>query len=157
MSKDFPNTVLMWEPTRNEGSHFEEIFNPDVKVLLSWRDVEAAVEVGAVVPSEAYSLWAYWAAPSSPARLAAQAVLQLKPDSDARPKPIAPMVSGSAPAAGALSSSLADGSHEPLEMKVTGQLKPHQSMPAWSRTVLVVVVAAVMVWAVGKGLSLWSK
>jgi hypothetical protein len=157
MSQDFPNTVLMWEPTRNEGSQFDDIFDPDVRVLLSWRDVEAAVEVGAVVPSEAYALWAYWAAPSSPARLAAKAVLQPKPDTAAKPEQLAAMVSGAAPAGAPLSSSLLDVQFEPLEMKLPGQRKPQQGMPAWIRILLAVVVAAMMVWALGKGLNLWSK
>ena len=84
MSQDFPNTVLMWASTRDEGSNYEELFDPEVKVLLNWKDIEAAVEVGAVVPSEAYSLWAYWAAPGSPPRMAAQEALPTQTDSETK-------------------------------------------------------------------------
>lgn len=156
MSKDFPNTVLMWESTRDEGSRFEKIFEPDVKVLLSWRDVEAAVEVGAVVPSEAYALWAYWAAPSSPARLAAQAVLQSKPDSVAKPEPMGEMASESGHTAAVQTSRSVSSSHEPLEMKLPGQRNQRKGLPAVVRTVLAVVLVGLVVWAAGKVLGVWS-
>jgi hypothetical protein len=157
MSQDFPNTVLMWESTRDEGSRFEEIFEPDVKVLLSWRDVEAAVEVGAVVPSEAYALWAYWAAPSSPARLAAQAVLQSSPESDIKPAPGTAPVSASARVAGSPVNSVAEAAYAPLEMKVPGQRHQRQGLPAVVRTLMAVVLAGLLVWAAGKAFGVWSR
>jgi hypothetical protein len=155
MSKDFANTVLMWEPTRDQGSHFDEIFDSDVKVLLSWRDVEAAVEVGAVVPSEAYALWAYWAAPGSPARLAAQAVFQPHADSAFKPDPIAAMVPNSAPAKAIMPHPLAEDPYEPLEMKLPSQPKQRKGMPAGMGILLGMLAVAVAVLAIGKRLGLW--
>jgi hypothetical protein len=155
MSKDFANTVLMWEPTRNHGSNFDDIFDPDVKVLLSWRDVEAAVEVGAVVPSEAYALWAFWAAPGSPVRLAGQAVLQPQADAAVKPDPIAAMVPNLAPAKAVLPHPLAEDTYEPLEMKLPGQPKQRKGMPVGMGILLAMLVVAVAVLAIGKRLGLW--
>jgi hypothetical protein len=155
MSQDFPNTVLMWESTRDEGSRFDEIFEPDVKVLLSWKDVEAAVEVGAVVPSEAYSLWAYWASPGSPARLAAQAVLQPQADPSAKAATMSAGVATPGNGAAPTASPSAGVNHEPLEMKLPGQHKEKQGVPSEMRVVLLVVAGAVVVWAVGKALAVW--
>jgi hypothetical protein len=157
MSKDFANTVLMWEPTRDQGSHFEEIFDPDVKVLLSWRDVEAAVEAGAVVPSEAYALWAYWAAPNSPARLAAQAALVPQSKPGAKPEPHATVVLGTTHETAAQAGQMLGATLEPLEMLAPKQPKPQPASSAWMRILLGVVLAALVVWAAGKGLGLWSK
>jgi hypothetical protein len=157
MSKDFANTVLMWEPTRDQGSHFEEIFDPDVKVLLSWRDVEAAVEAGAVVPSEAYALWAYWAAPNSPARLAAQAALVPQTSPGARVEPLATIVLGSADETAASTSQLPGAAHEPLEMLAPKQPKPPLASNPGTRILIGMFLAALLVWAAGKGLGLWSK
>jgi hypothetical protein len=157
MSKDFANTVLMWEPTRDQGSHFDEIFDPDVKILLSWRDIEAAVEVGAVVPSEAYALWAHWAAPSSPARLAAQAALAPHADPGARSEPLATVVLGSTHETAAPASQMLGTTPEPLEMLAPKQPKPQPASSAWMRILMGVVLAALVVWAAGKGLGLWSK
>jgi hypothetical protein len=155
MTKDFANTVLMWEPTRNQSSSFDDIFDPDVKVLLSWRDVEAAVEVGAVVPSEAYALWAYWATPSSPVRLAAQAVLQPQADAAGKPDPIAATVPKSAPAKAVTPHPLAEDLYEPLEMKLPSQSKKPKGMPAGMGILLAMLVVAVAVVAIGKKLGLW--
>jgi hypothetical protein len=157
MSKDFANTVLMWEHTRDQGAQFEEIFDPDVKVLLSWPDVEAAVEAGAVVPSEAYSLWANWAAPSSPARLAAQAALAPHADPGARSEPLATIVLGSTHETSAPARQMLGATPEPLEMLAPKPIKPRPASNAWMRILMGVVLAALVVWAAGKGLGLWSK
>lgn len=154
MSQDFPNTVLMWESTRDDSSRFEEIFEPDVKVLLNWKDVEAAVEAGAVVPSEAYSLWAYWAAPGSPARLAAQAALQSQADPTAKAATTAAVATPSY-AATQLLTPASDAHHEPLEMKLPGQAKKTQGVPSGIRVLLLVVAGALVVWAAGKVLAVW--
>ncbi|GAA6141949.1 hypothetical protein [Hydrogenophaga sp. 5NK40-0174] len=53
-----------WQPTLAE-----DVFQPDIKVQVTWRDIENAVVRGAIVPAEAYSLWAQWAAPGSPNRI----------------------------------------------------------------------------------------
>ena len=52
----------------------DDVFLPSVRVQLSWKDVEAAVESGAVVPRQAHSLWATWAAPTSGLRVGASGV-----------------------------------------------------------------------------------
>ncbi len=155
MSQDFPNTVLMWESTRDEGSHFEELFDPDVQVLLSWRDVEAAVEVGAVVPSEAYALWAYWAAPGSPARLAAQAVLQTQVGSAAKLDALTAGAVSSGSGAAPSASPYSEESHQPLDMKLPSQPKMRQGVPSEMRVVMLIAVGALLVWAAGKGLGSW--
>ncbi len=64
-----PDTTSMdgdtdWQPTLAE-----DVFQPEIKVQVSWRDIEQAVVRGAIVPAEAYSLWAQWAAPGSPNRV----------------------------------------------------------------------------------------
>jgi len=157
MSKDFANTVLMWEPTRDQGAHFDEIFDPDVRVLLSWRDVEAAVEAGAVVPSEAYALWASWAAPNSPPRLAALAALVPQTKPGAKPEPMATIVLGSAGEIAAPAGQTLGATPEPLEMLAPKLPKPPTAGNAWMRIVMGVALAALLVWAAGKGLGLWSK
>jgi hypothetical protein len=154
MSQDFPNTVLMWASTRDEGSNYEALFDPEVKVVLSWKDIEAAVEVGAVVPSEAYSLWAYWAAPGSPPRMAAQAAPQAKADSAAKlAMPAA--VTTPAQTAAQPASAAREASYEPLEMKLPGQPKRSQGIPSEIRVVLLVVAGALVVWGAGKALGVW--
>jgi hypothetical protein len=155
MNKDFPNTVLLWEHTRNDETGGADIFEPDVKVLLSWKDVEAAVDVGAVVPSEAYALWAYWAAPGSPARLAAQAVLPLKPESSAAPESVEAAPSGVRGTAAPVTSHLIDALDEPLDMLVPGQSKQGQGVTSGLRVALLVIVVGLVVWAAGKGTGLW--
>ncbi|HMN93156.1 MAG TPA: hypothetical protein PKC60_07985 [Hydrogenophaga sp.] len=69
MITDNPNTVSMEEPTRWAETLAEDVFHPGVSVRLHWRDVEAAVEQGAVLPQHAHALWASWAMPGSPTRL----------------------------------------------------------------------------------------
>lgn len=157
MSKDFPNTVLMWEPTRDQGSHFDGVFDPDVRVLLSWRDVEAAVESGAVVPSEAYALWAYWAAPNSPARMAAQSMLLPQADPGSNSEPLATIVLGSTDETAASTSHTLDTDHEPLEMLAPKPPKPPLASNAGMRILIGMFLVALLVWAAGKGLGLWSK
>jgi hypothetical protein len=56
------------DPAHWEATQVDDVFLPAVRVSLSWRDVEAAVERGAVVPTQAHALWAAWAAPGSPLR-----------------------------------------------------------------------------------------
>ncbi|NCN98463.1 MAG: hypothetical protein GW928_13800, partial [Rhodoferax sp.] len=74
MNQDFPNTVTLWEPTRYEDTRADDVFLPYVRVLISWADIESAVNAGAIVPSEAHVLWSHWAAAGSPTREAANAL-----------------------------------------------------------------------------------
>ncbi len=71
MNQGFPNTVATWEPTQYEDTCADDVFLPYVRVVISWTDIEAAVQAGAIVPSEAHLLWSHWAAPGSPTREAA--------------------------------------------------------------------------------------
>jgi hypothetical protein len=71
MNTDNPDTMPTDEPTRWEVTQAEDVFLPSVKVQIGWRDVEAAVESGAIHPSAAHGLWAHWASPGSPLRVAA--------------------------------------------------------------------------------------
>lgn len=75
MTQDFPDTVATWESTRYEDTRAEDAFLPHLRVLISWTDVESAVNAGAIVPSEAHVLWSNWAAAGSPMREAANALL----------------------------------------------------------------------------------
>ena len=74
MKKDLdnPDTFVMDEQTDWEATQVDDVFLPSVQVMIGWREVEAAVERGAIVPSEAHGLWASWAAPGSPLRRLAQ-------------------------------------------------------------------------------------
>jgi len=72
-NNDNPDTMPTDEPTRWEITQTEDVFLPSVRVQLAWRDVEAAVESGAIQPAEAHALWASWASPGSPLRVAAGA------------------------------------------------------------------------------------
>jgi len=74
MNQDFPNTVTLWEPTHYEDTRADDVFLPYVRVLISWADIESAVNAGAIVPSEAHVLWSHWAAAGSPTREAANAL-----------------------------------------------------------------------------------
>lgn len=78
MKKDLdnPDTFVMDEQTDWEATQVDDVFLPSVQVLIGWREVEAAVERGAIVPSEAHGLWASWAAPGSPLRRQGQVVDQ---------------------------------------------------------------------------------
>ena len=66
--QDNPDTFVMDEQSEWQSTQVDDVFLPSVQVLIRWSDVEAAVESGAVVPSEAHGLWAAWAAPGSPLR-----------------------------------------------------------------------------------------
>ncbi len=69
MKNDNPETVSMDEPTRWAETIADDVFLPTVRVQLSWSDLEAAVEQGAVLPQHAHALWAGWAMPGSSTRL----------------------------------------------------------------------------------------
>lgn len=71
MNTDNPDTMPGEEPTRWEITQTEDVFLPSVRVQIGWHDVEAAVEAGAIQPSEAHALWASWATPGSPLRVSA--------------------------------------------------------------------------------------
>lgn len=73
MDKDNgPDTIQMKEDAeRWAATHTDDVFDPAVRVTLGWRDVETAVERGAVVPAQAHALWAGWAALAGPHRVAA--------------------------------------------------------------------------------------
>lgn len=73
MTQDNPDTVAMEEPSHWDTTQLEDVFLPAVRVQLAWKDIEAAVANGAVVPAQAHALWAAWAAPGSPNRVAATA------------------------------------------------------------------------------------
>jgi hypothetical protein len=76
MNKDMdnPDTFVMDDQTEWEATQVDDVFLPTVQVQIGWREVEAAVERGAIVPAEAHGLWASWAAPGSPLRRGAGAV-----------------------------------------------------------------------------------
>lgn len=69
MNTDNPDTVSMEEQTHWEATQVDDVFQPAVRVQLAWRDIEAAVNSGAIVPSQAHALWANWAHPGSPMRV----------------------------------------------------------------------------------------
>lgn len=73
---DNPDTFVMDDQTEWEATQVDDVFLPSVQVLIGWREVEAAVERGAIVPAEAHGLWAGWAAPGSPLRRMGQATEQ---------------------------------------------------------------------------------
>lgn len=99
MSTDYPDTFASWQATRFADTCAEDVFAPGVRVQLSWKDLEEAVERGAILPSEVHSLWAGWAFPDSPQRLAAQpdarrGVVPVEPDepeAPVRPQTAPPM------------------------------------------------------------------
>lgn len=78
-NNDNPDTMPAEEPPRWEITQTEDVFLPSVRVQLGWRDVEAAVEAGAIQPSEAHALWASWASPGSPLRVAVATVPPVPP------------------------------------------------------------------------------
>ncbi len=69
MHNDSPDTIAM-EETHWQQTHVDDVFLPTVRVQLAWKDVEAAVEHGAVLPQKAHTLWAAWASPTSGLRVA---------------------------------------------------------------------------------------
>jgi hypothetical protein len=63
MSKDFEDTFVIGASPRASGAPaVDDIFQPDVRVILGWSDIEAAVAAGAIVAAEARPLWARWVA-----------------------------------------------------------------------------------------------
>lgn len=68
MNKDSPDTFVMEDASEWEATQVDDVFLPSVQVQLGWREVEAAVARGAIVPTQAHALWAAWAAPGSPLR-----------------------------------------------------------------------------------------
>ena len=82
MNKDNPDTMPGEEAPRWETTKAEDVFLPSVRVQISWRDVQTAVERGAIVPTAAHELWASWATPGSPLRVKAA------PDIDTHPQPL---------------------------------------------------------------------
>ncbi len=103
MTQDNPDTVPLTPITRWAETHPEEVFTPGVRVILSWKDIEIAVEKGAVLPSMAHTLWAYWAAPGCSTRVedsATESALAATPLYHPQPPPLARMAaSASAPVA----------------------------------------------------------
>ncbi len=83
MTQDNPDTLPLAEPTRWAETQLDDVFSPAVRVVLSWKDVEEAVEQGAVMPSMAHMLWAYWAAAGSPTRMVAQPRAQVPAEAPA--------------------------------------------------------------------------
>ncbi|WP_212745097.1 DUF2157 domain-containing protein [Hydrogenophaga sp. 2FB] len=70
MNNENPDTMPSDEPTRWEITQTEDVFLPSVRVQIGWSDVEAAVARGAIAQGEAHALWASWATPGSPLRVA---------------------------------------------------------------------------------------
>lgn len=68
MNQDSPDTIAMDE-TQWVATQVDDVFLPSVRVQLSWRDLEAAVARGAIVPTQAHALWAGWAAPGGGMRV----------------------------------------------------------------------------------------
>lgn len=68
MNKDNPDTFVMEDQSEWEATQVDDVFLPSVQVQLGWKDIEAAVALGAIVPTQAHALWASWAAPGSPLR-----------------------------------------------------------------------------------------
>jgi hypothetical protein len=97
MNKDNPDTMPLDGITRWSDTHQDDVFSPTVRVTLSWRDVEEAVEQGAVMPSMAHTLWAYWATPGSPTRVVAAVREQVPFEAVPVPKPV-PQAAPAAPA-----------------------------------------------------------
>ncbi|MGE0100500.1 MAG: DUF2157 domain-containing protein [Hydrogenophaga sp.] len=91
MNNDNPDTMPGEDPPRWEITETEDVFLPSVRVQLTWRDVEAAVEQGAILPAEAHALWASWAMPGSPLRVAAP------PSVDTQPQPLEALATPVAP------------------------------------------------------------
>jgi hypothetical protein len=89
MSTDNPDTMPLNEATRWSETHQDDVFAPAVRVTLAWKDVEEAVEQGAVLPSMAHTLWAYWATPGSPTRVVAASRELVPAEDDALPQPTA--------------------------------------------------------------------
>lgn len=72
MHNDNPDTIAI-EDSHWMNTEVDDVFLPSVRVQLAWKDVEAAVESGAVLPQQAHALWAGWASPLSGLRVGAGA------------------------------------------------------------------------------------
>lgn len=72
MRNDNPDTIAI-EETQWVHTQVDDVFLPSVRVQLGWKEVEAAVEQGAVLPQQAHALWAGWASPMSGLRVAGAA------------------------------------------------------------------------------------
>jgi hypothetical protein len=96
MDKDEgPDTIQLGdEKPRWAATHVDDVFDPAVRVSLGWRDLEAAVEAGAVVPSQAHALWAGWASQGAPQQVAQPAPAMAA----ARPVPIELLMPPASPA-----------------------------------------------------------
>ena len=70
MHNDSPDTIAM-EETQWVATQVDDVFLPSVRVQLGWRELEAAVTQGAIVPQHAHALWAGWASPTSGLRVGA--------------------------------------------------------------------------------------
>lgn len=70
MQHDNPDTIAI-EDTQWQHTVVDDLFLPSVHVQVGWKDVESAVESGAVLPQQAHALWATWASPNSGMRVAA--------------------------------------------------------------------------------------
>lgn len=75
MSSDNLDTVAMEDNTQWAATQADDVFLPSVRVQLGWADVEAAVESGAIVPTQAHALWATWATPGGITRVTGGASL----------------------------------------------------------------------------------
>lgn len=75
MNNDSPDTIAM-EETQWAATHVDDVFLPSVRVQLGWRELEAAVEQGAIVPQHAHALWAGWASATSGLRVGATGVVR---------------------------------------------------------------------------------
>ncbi len=73
MHNDSPDTIAI-EETQWLQTQVDDVFLPSVRVQLGWKEVEAAVERGAVLPQKAHALWAGWASPVSGLRVGATGV-----------------------------------------------------------------------------------
>jgi hypothetical protein len=99
---DGPDTIALEEDEPHWAeTQADDVFDPAVRVTLAWRDLETAVERGAVVPAQAHALWAGWASQSGPHRVvppapAAAAVVAAKSVAyEALLPPVAPAREGS--------------------------------------------------------------
>ena len=91
MHNEHPETIPSEEPTQWELTQAEDVFLPSVRVRLGWADIEAAVERGAIVQSEAHALWASWASPGSEQRVSAEQLAHSSAQPVPSGVPMAPM------------------------------------------------------------------
>lgn len=90
MDKDHDSDTLQMEVEANRWAETQadDVFDPGVRVMLNWRDVENAVERGAVVPAQAHALWAGWASQSSPQRVEPTAAAASAAEPKSKPTPM---------------------------------------------------------------------